>query len=79
MRLPIGLLTVPTAATGATGISGIHQIHLHARPGRLVGEELTQLEEGPRVPLVAMFVTDRYPLSDSRQIFKSQCLARYGG
>jgi hypothetical protein len=26
-----------------------------------------------------MFVTDRYPLSDSRQIFKSQCLARYGG
>lgn len=31
------------------------------------------------MPLVALFVTDRYSLTDSRQILKSECLARDGG
>src|SRR5262249_25738942 len=40
---------------------------------------LAQLEERPGMPLIAMFVANRYPLSDSAQVFESECLARYDG
>ena len=46
---------------------------------RLVGDELAQLEEGPGMPLVAMFAPNRCSLSDPRQVFESDCLARYDG
>ena len=31
------------------------------------------------MPLVAMFVSNRYPLPNPAQVFESDCLARYGG
>src|SRR5690348_14334114 len=51
----------------------------HACPGSFIGEEVAQLEEGPGIPFVALFVPNRYPLPDPRQVFESQCLARYDG
>jgi hypothetical protein len=63
----------------ATGIPRIYQMQRNARPGSFVREKLAQLVESPGMPLIAMFVANRYPLSDSTQVLKSDCLARYGG
>src|SRR5690348_6997657 len=73
------LLTMPIGRTRPTGIPWVYQMHGHACPGRFVGEELAQVEEAPGVPLVAMFASNRGSLSDSTEIFKSDCLARYDG
>ena len=54
-------------------------MHRDACPCGLVGEELAQLEEGPGMPLVAMFVPNRYPLSNPAEVFESECLARDDG
>src|SRR5689334_13055829 len=54
-------------------------MHGHACPRRFVGDVLAQLEEGPGVPLVAMFVPNRCSLPDARQVLESDCLARYDG
>ena len=48
-------------------------------PGGLIGDEQAQLEEGPGMPLVAMFASNRCSLPNPRQVFKSNCLARYDG
>src|SRR5262249_25381840 len=79
LRFPIRLLTVPTGRTRPAGSPWVYQMHRHAGPGGFVGEELAQLEEGPGVPFVAMFVPNRYPLANPAQVFESQCLARYDG
>src|SRR5215467_9581581 len=65
--------------TGATGVSGIDQMHWHACPCGFVDEELTELIESPRMPLIAMFATNRDSLTNPTQIFESACLARDGG
>ena len=79
LGLPVRLLTMPTSRAGAAGIARVYQMQRHARPGGLVGEELAKLVESPGMPFVAMCVTDRYALADSRQILQSECLARDGG
>lgn len=72
----IRLLTMATLTARAAGIPRVYQMQRHASPGGFVGEELAQLEEGPGMPLVALFVANRYPFSNPTQVFESQCLAR---
>src|SRR5262249_9213473 len=79
LRLPIRLPTMPTLATGTAGVARVYKVDWHSGLRRLVGDILAQLEERPRMPLVAMFVSNRCSPPDSRQILKSDCLARYGG
>src|SRR5690348_5618907 len=64
---------------GAAGVPRVYQMHWHAYPCRFVGKELAQLEEGPGMPFVAMFVPNRDPLTNPRKVFKSDCLARDDG
>jgi len=79
LRLPVGLLTVPTSRAGAARVSGIYQVDGNTGVRGLVADVRPQLEEGPRVPLVAMCPTNRCSLADSRQILKRDCLAGHGG
>jgi len=85
LGLPIGLLTMPTGGAGATGSPRVYQMYRRACPCGLVAEELAQLEEGPGMPLVAMFAmfamfaSNRCSLSNPGQVFESECLARSDG
>ena len=54
-------------------------MHRDTGPGRLVGNVLAKSEEGPGMPFVAMFVANRYPLSNPAEVFEGECLARYEG
>jgi hypothetical protein len=45
---------------------------------RLIGDIVAKLEEGPGMPLVAMFASNRCSLPNPAQVFESDCLARYG-
>src|SRR5262249_4048930 len=79
LRLPIGLLTMPTARARPAGVSRVDQMHWHAGPACFVGEELAQLEERPGMPRVAKFASNRYSLLRAQQAVEGECLARYGG
>src|SRR5258707_3119939 len=68
-----------TVATRPTRVSGINQMHRDPCPSRLVGDVLAELKEGPGMPLIAMLVSNRCPLSNPTQVFEGECLARYGG
>jgi len=65
LALPIGFLTMPTAAAGAARVPGVYEVDGNPGPGRLIGDVLPQLEERPGVPLVAMFALNRCSLPDS--------------
>lgn len=54
-------------------------MYWNACPSSFVGDELAELVESPGMPLIAMFVSNRDPLSDTCQVFERECLARYGG
>src|SRR5258708_37302665 len=68
-----------TVATRPTRVSGINQMHRDPCPSRLVGDVLAELQEGPGMPLIAMLVSNRCPLSNPTQVFEGECLARDGG
>src|SRR5437870_397495 len=67
---------MPTVATGATSIPRVNEPYRNTRPGSLVTNKHAELVESPGMPLVAVFVTNSYPLPDASQVFESQCLAR---
>ncbi len=77
--MAVGFLTMSTGRTGPAGMARVHQDQAHTSPGRLVGEELPQVSEGPGMPLVALLSSNRCPLSDACQVFQRECLARYEG
>ena len=80
LTLTIRLFAMPTLGAGTTRVPGVNKPDRNARPGCFVGNVHPQLIESPGMPLVAVFVTnsDR-ALSDTRQVFENQCLARLNG
>lgn len=79
LRLAIGTLPVSAARTRGARVGRVYQPDFDTRPGRLVGKEHPQLEEGPGMPFVAVFAPNHCLLSNAAQVFESQCLARYDG
>jgi len=77
--LTVRFLTVPTGRTGSARVAGVHQDQAYTCPCRFVGEKAPQLEEGPGMPLVALCPTDRSSLSDTGEVFQSECLAGRSG
>src|SRR5262245_8492384 len=75
LRFAIVFGAVPTARAGATGVARVHQHDGYPRPRRFVGDVLPQLEESPRMPLVAIGPANRCPLSYPTQVFEGECLA----
>src|SRR5262249_44997759 len=79
LTLAVRLLTMSTLATGPAGIPGVYQEEGNTCPSRLIGDVGTELKEGPRVPLVTVCASNRCPLSNPRQVFEGECLARDDG
>ena len=79
LGLSIGLFAMSTLATGTTRVSRINKPDRDTRPGCLVGDVHPQLEEGPAMPFVAILTPNRCPLSNPREVFERECLARYDG
>src|SRR5438552_15598631 len=79
LALTISRGTVPAARARLRGVGRINQPDLDASPGRFVGQNQPQLREGPAVPFVTVFAPNRDLLSQTDQVFKSECLARYDG
>ncbi len=48
LTLAIGFLAVSTHATRSGGVGRVHRMEWHTHKSGLVGEEETQLKEGPR-------------------------------
>jgi hypothetical protein len=77
--VPIRFFAMSTRATRSRRIARVNQANWDARPCRLVTDIASQLGESPAMPFVAVFVTNRDTLSNTSQVFKSECLARYYG
>src|SRR5712692_4761338 len=79
LRLAIGFSAMSTLTACARGVPRINKPHVYTGPGCLVGDVHPQLGEDPGMPFVAIFVPNRCPLSNPREVFQSECLARYDG
>src|SRR5437764_9877265 len=66
---------MPTPATRLRGVGRVHKVDRHACPSGFVRNKHAQLIEGPAMPLIAIFSTNRNPFSDACEVFKSDCLA----
>ncbi len=75
--MSIRFFTMPTGRAGTRRIPGVNELDRNARPGRLVGNIHSELEESPGMPFIAVFAANRCSLSDACEIFQSECLARY--
>src|SRR5262249_20807206 len=59
-RLPVRFLTMPTLAPGPARVSRVYQVGGHTGLCRFVGQEATELKEGPGMPLIAILVSTHF-------------------
>ncbi len=71
LRLPIGLLTMPTTTTGLAGIGRVDVDYQHADQRRLVGHEGPELEERPIVQHAPLARGTVDSAADVLEVFKS--------
>src|SRR3989440_9606226 len=67
---------MPTLATRLAGVPWVNKPDRNTSPSCFVGDKHAKLGESPGLPFIAVFASNRYPLSNACQVFKSQCLAR---
>lgn len=73
---PVGRIDVAAGGAAAAGVAGIHRGHHHPVQGRLVGQQVAQPPEAPRVePPPAVAVTCRRPVPDVREGLEDQRVA----
>src|SRR5947209_1607912 len=79
LTLTVSFFAMPTLRTGAACVSGVNTLDLDTDPSRFVSNVRSELEESPGLPFRAVFAPNRGSLSDTCQVFQSECLARLCG
>src|SRR5712692_8691906 len=79
LTVTIGLFAMSTLRTGTRGVSRVNKPDRNTRPCCFVGDHDAELIEGPAMPFIAVLVANSDTLSNTSQVLKSECLARYNG
>ncbi len=77
--MAIRFFAVSALTTGPAGVAWVYQFDLDTGPRGLVTDKASELGESPGMPLVSVCTSNRCPLSDSGQVFQSDCLACASG